>query len=68
MNVCNNCNGPVQGDDALRVAHKGRIVAALCALCVSPAAKARITLAREEAREDFHYEQYVCIEALDAPE
>lgn len=64
MKDCSNCGSELLGEDVLHVAHRGRIVAALCSQCVAPAAKPRVTLKRETARDAFEYDQYVCVEPL----
>jgi len=67
MNECSNCGGKVLGNDVVHVAHRGRVVAALCTECTATAAKPRITLSRSKQSDLFEYEQYVCVEATYEP-
>lgn len=64
MDTCSNCEGPLRGEDVIHVAHRGRIVTALCTQCVSIAAKPRVTLTRDSSKDHFSYGQYVCVETL----
>lgn len=64
MDICSNCNNVASGQDVLRVAHRGRVVAVICGPCAAPAAKPRITLSRTSDQDHFEYAQYVCVEAL----